>query len=103
MEISNNYAGICSCCINKEVMGVSLYIFCVYYFQLINEFADKTLEKILRLEKSRKISNLDISIHVLILQVFNMPNYNDYYYQTLLNYLPALKLNKDDTNYELLY
>lgn len=35
-------------------MGAS-YIFYVYYFQLRNEFADKTLEKILRLEKSRKI------------------------------------------------
>lgn len=98
MKISNNYTGICSFCINKEVVGASLHIFCVYCFQLRNEFAYKTLEKILRLEKSRKICKLDISLHVLVLQVLNMPNYNDYY-QTLLNYLPALKLNEDDTNY----
>lgn len=101
MKISNNYTGICSSCINKELMGAS-YIFYVYYFQLRNEFADKTLEKILRLEKSRKIYKLDSTLHVLVLQVLNMPKCNDYC-QTLLNYLPALKLNKDDTNYELLY
>lgn len=92
MKIYNNCAGICSFCINKELMGASLYIFCVY-FQLRNRFADKTLEKILRLEKSRKIWKLDSSLRVLVLQVLNMPNYNDYC-QTLLNYLPALKLTK---------
>lgn len=101
MKISNNYTGIRSFCINKELVGASLYMFCVYYFQLRNEFADKALEKILRLEKSRKIPKFDNSLYVSVLQVLNMLYYNDYC-QTLLNYLPALKWNKGDTKYELL-
>lgn len=65
----------------------------IYYFQLRNLFAAKTLEKIISLEKSRKRFYLDISLPLLVLQVLDMPNYNDYY-QTLKNYLLTLRLTK---------
>lgn len=102
MKISNYYTGICSFCINKELMSVSLYIFFVYYFQLRNEFADKTPEKILRLEKSRKIWKLDNSLHVISLTSLEYAEL-----QWLLSNITELptctKINKDDTNYELLH
>lgn len=68
MKISNNYTGIRSFCINKKLVGTSLYIFYVYYFLLRNEFADKTLEKILRLEKSKKKKVSWTTARVLVLQ-----------------------------------